>query len=140
MKVSANAEKVVEALTRIAPNGRRERTPLASGSTWHARYFAMPGRTRDRIVVQTALVRPGEQPDWDREQRFVKCFVERRDGGLILYAGGWDSPATWKDGPASEFVVDEADLYAQFVADGGWGYKGDRAAWEQHLMEKEVGV
>lgn len=82
-------------------------------------YGADPGKRYDRVWWRT----PGHKVE------SVKCFVDRTTGD-ILYANGWKAPAKWKSGPATEFHTDESRLYAEFTRDGGWGYRGDRAAWE----------
>lgn len=115
----------------------RDRSGLPpTGSRWVYRYFGMPGKTRDRVVVQSALVPVGTEPDWDRQQRFVRCFVSHTDGS-ILYSGGWSTPAKWGKEWASEFggTPDEHIAYAEFTRDRGWGYKGDRAKWEEAKAE-----
>lgn len=124
-ELSPNTVKVVDAL-----NANVVGETLDTGSQWLWRFYAEPGQSRDRVVYQRALVRKGEQPNWDREQRFVRCFVERANGGRILYAASWTTPKKWGSEVASEFSVDEADLYAKFTNEHGWGYKGDRKKWE----------
>lgn len=111
---------------------------LPSGHRWAYRYFGMPGQTRDRVVVQSAIMRGDGEPDWSREQRFVRCFVDRTTGD-ILYSAGWDGPAKWGTEWASEFSGDDHVAYAEFTRDRGWGYKGDRAAWESRLASQTDG-
>lgn len=89
-------------------------------------YAAMAGKRFDR-VYWTA----------NNGQWFVLCFVERETGD-IHYAAGWKAPPKWKDGPAVEWHASEAQRYARFVRDGGWGYKGDRKTWEANHPEPEV--
>lgn len=94
-------------------------------------YTAEPGKTRDRIVQQTAVWsgRMADGPNFNSAQRSVRCFVDREDG-TILAAGSWKAPAKWGGEWASEFSGYEHKHYAEFTRDGGWGYKGDRKAWE----------
>lgn len=123
-ELSPNTIKVVDALNSIVKGAVTER------GQWFWRFYAEPGQSRDRVIYQSALVRHGEAPDWSREQKFVRCFVERGQDGDILYAASWNAPKKWGQAKATEFKVSEADLYAQFTNDGGWGYKGDRKKWE----------
>lgn len=129
--LSPHTVDLVNALTEAFSVPER---PIMSGqpldATWHHRFYGMPGQSRDRVVKQSALVRDGQEPDWTREQRFVQCFVDRATGD-VLYAEGWTGPAKWGGQWAIEFHGDEHDLYAKFVKDGGWGYKGRRKSWEE---------
>lgn len=131
-----NTVAVVEALNRIAGVPVEAKGDEYKGIFHISRFGAEPGQIRDRVWYESVTYCNRSDadagPDWSRSvQRFVRCFVERKDDGLILYAGGWVGPAKWKDGPASEFKASEAEAYAQFTLDKGWGYKGDRARWEK---------
>jgi hypothetical protein len=82
-------------------------------------------------VWQTHLPRTGETDiDWTREQRFVRCFVDRTTGDIIS-SKGWTEIAKWGGQPAIEFRGHEYEEYADFTRAGGWGYKGDRVKWEE---------
>ncbi len=139
--LSPHTVNLVDALNRIAgqPRGTEYENIFSV-----KRFHAMPGGVRDRVVVQTlSYSNRGGEPTaeefdakFTREQRSVKCFVDRATGS-IHYAGSWDSPAKWKSGPAIEFGPDEHDLYAEFIRDGGWGYQGDRKRWEERKAESE---
>lgn len=128
-QVSTYTQQVVDALNEA-------HTPQPTGdfgSFWHHRFYAMPGQKFDRIVKQSIITsaNPGTI-DWTGQQRLVLSFVERTTGD-IHYSAGWKAPAKWKNGPAVEWhgaYVGEIKRYAQFVKDGGWGYQGQREAWE----------
>lgn len=122
-QISPYTEQVVSALNEA-------HTPQQDGNHfWHHRFYAMVGQRFDRIVKQSQLTAAKEAPYWSNEQRLVLSFVDRETGD-IHYSAGWKAPAKWKDGPAVEWHADDAERYAQFVRDGGWGYKGMREAWE----------
>lgn len=130
MVLSENTKRVLEALNRLAST--TVRLPQHTDTfTWSVLYTAEAGRDRDRVVVQSQIHKVDETPDFSTAQRSVQCFVEHAEDGNILYAGSWKAPAKWKSGLATEFTAAESEEYAQFVHDGGWGYKDSRKAWEE---------
>ena len=132
MSLNPNTIKVLDALNETARI--IERGTHAGDFLTARHYSATPGKTRDRVVVQSVPVRPWDNPDFTNAQRSVQCFVEHGEDARILYSGSWESPAKWKSGLASEFLVSEAEDYAQFVAHGYWGYNGSRNAWESSAV------
>lgn len=130
--ISKYTQQVVDALTEAHTP---ERVREGSIEFWHHRFYAMPGTKFDRVVTQRQIASDKGTPTWDNQQRLVLSFVER-ETGAIHYAAGWAGPAKWVSGPAVEWHADEAQRYAQFVKDGGWGYQGQRAKWEaEHPVE-----